>query len=566
MRLKTTIGLVPLLAIALNMWLPPAHAQDLASRQQNRQSAHQNIVRYVYGETGTGLADKCGLRAITYALANRASLPQGLQNDLQIVLSRPSLQKSIVSSHFRIHYDTAGPGAPALLNAQHLRIEGTANGFADSVAAIANYVYDVETGGLGYLPPPSDGQDGGGPEYDIYVVNFGNQYGQTTPETPLDAKADGGTFTTFMEIDHDFTFVRPDQNKGLPALRVTIAHEFHHAIQLGNYGYWVNETYYYEMTSTWMEDVVYNDVNDYYQYLRDAFQQPQLPFTSTSGVVDYGRAIWCHYVAKRFGREAVRRSWEEIRSASPLIAIDHALQGSPFNSSFPTAFAEWTQWNYFTGARSDADHYPEGSNYPVVVQDAVGFTPPSRDVSGSLGPLAAKYYQVLGSRDTLTLVLANLNVQAAQTQSGALYPYVYHLNSSQIDPTYTATKANIFYKLEVSDPANWSSWDGTSVLTFAPAAPYPNPFLPDGTSALYFPVPNLPASQRTPVGTLSVFSSSLDLIYTSAATSPIQRGGGRVFSWKGITNDNELAQTGVYFYVIDFAGQTTTGKIVLIRK
>jgi uncharacterized protein YjaZ len=39
-----------------------------------------------------------------------------------------------------------------------------------------------------------------------------------------------------MTIHKDFSFVTPDSNRGLRAMKVTVAHEYHHAIQLGNYG------------------------------------------------------------------------------------------------------------------------------------------------------------------------------------------------------------------------------------------------------------------------------------------------------------------------------------------
>jgi len=66
-------------------------------------------------------------------------------------------------------------------------------------------------------------------------------------------------YSSNIDINNDFigsSFF----TKGIQALRVTAAHEFHHAIQFG-YGWWgSDERYAYELTSTWMEDVVYTDV------------------------------------------------------------------------------------------------------------------------------------------------------------------------------------------------------------------------------------------------------------------------------------------------------------------
>ena len=62
----------------------------------------------------------------------------------------------------------------------------------------------------------------------------------------------------------------------LDALRVTAAHEFNHAIQLSYGVHWDDQNpidlYFIEMTSTWVEDVVYNDINRYLEYLPILFE------------------------------------------------------------------------------------------------------------------------------------------------------------------------------------------------------------------------------------------------------------------------------------------------------
>ncbi|HTR80530.1 MAG TPA: MXAN_6640 family putative metalloprotease, partial [Bacteroidota bacterium] len=343
-------------------------SRPLGIDRTTRQQSYNTLKQYMSDFGGSVTGEKCGLPAITYAIKNRDHLTPEVSQALQIILDRPTSQKSILVGSFRIHYDTTGIEAAAMLDSLYQPIPGTADQFADSVGAIANYCEWFETKVLGYLPSPADSMAGGGPEYDIYVVDLGD-YGFTTPETPINNKPQGGTYTSFMTIDNSFAFVNPPANRGLPGMRVTIAHELHHSIQIGNYGYWTNDIYFYELTSVWMEDVVFNDVNDYYQYEKSPegqFASPQVPFNTNSFIM-YSRAIWGHYIAKRFGRDAMLRTWEEIQSAPPLEAIDRALQKPPYNSSFNAAFAEWNVWNYFTGARSDsALYYPEGAAYPEI--------------------------------------------------------------------------------------------------------------------------------------------------------------------------------------------------------
>jgi hypothetical protein len=436
------------------------------------------------------------------------------------------------------------------------------------VAAIANYVWDFEINRLGYAPPPPDRGDGDGSEYDMYIQNLGNLYGDTTPEVQIDAPQEGQVYTTFIRVHHDFTFVNPPSNQGLPALRVTLAHEFHHAIQIGNYGYWQNDISFYEMTSVWMEDVVYTDVNDYYQYLRSSqghFAHPDVPFTST-GLIVYSRGIWPMYIAKRFGPDVMRQCWEKVKHDRPLQAIDNALHNPPSSSSLKNAFAEWSLWNHFTGFRSDpVRYYPEGANYPLMTQDGIGFTPPSRAIQGSSDDLASKYYQVVSATDTLTLVVSNLDIASAIAGLAGSHPYAYLLNSNKIDDSYKETAARIYVKFDVPDPSNWWNWvigkGGIEASLIAEGQPFPNPFRINGSASVRIPI-----TASAPLkGSLSILSSSMDLIYSWSGSSTPELGK-QVFHWNGKTNDDKLASSGVYFYVLELPAGVIKGKIAVLRK
>ena len=56
-----------------------------------------------------------------------------------------------------------------------------------------------------------------------------------------------------MMIDNDFTSYF---SSGINGARVTVAHEFHHSIQGGNYIFRPEDTFFYEITSTAMEEFV----------------------------------------------------------------------------------------------------------------------------------------------------------------------------------------------------------------------------------------------------------------------------------------------------------------------
>ena len=529
----------------------------LSSYQKLRVQSYEVLEQYMGNGQVIAAHDKCGLPAISFAIKNRDRLSPEVRSALDIILDRPTNQKNILSGRFRVHYDTTGTDAPAMLDSLYQKIPGTADQFADSVAAIANYCETYETQTLGYLPSPSDGDAGGGPEYDIYVASIGPPlYGFTTPDSVLINKPDGETYTSYITVDNSFQWVNPPVNRGMPALRVTLAHELHHSIQIGCYGYWTSDIFFYELTSAWMEDVVFPAVKDYLQYTSSSqgqFANPHVPFNSNDFIM-YSRAIWGHFVTKRFGIDAMLQTWKDISIVPPLQAIDMALSTPPYNSSFKSAFAEWTVWNYFTGARSDSvDYYPEGALYPEIVSTTIDFAPPSQSLGGNLSALSSAYYNINSGAETLPFLVSNINLDSAIARYLSTFPYSYSL--------VEGLNSNLSSNLIVSDPSNWYSkilLGGNTILD-----PFPDPFRANGSNVISIPVDG--AASAT--GTLCIFSSDMKLVYSGTLSSKLSTlFGGQVFQWNGEKNNEEMAASGIYIYFIQTQGQFIKGKFALLRK
>ena len=560
-------------AILLAAGLPQfiGRAADL---QVKPRSLHPLVAALSAADSG-GAPIKCGFVVLSQALGQRSGLSLETRTLLQGLMLRPLLQTSVASGIFRVHFDTSGINTPALLDASGMRIPGTARAYADSVTRILKEVADELETRHGFQLPPTDGTLGGGPEYDVYIEELSGEYGRTTPDVDI---PDGTTVTSFIEIDNDFSFVYPDSNKGLPALRVTIAHEFHHAVQIGSYAYWQSEVYFHEMTSVWVEELLFTEVNDYYLYLRSSsghFRAPHVPFT-TSDLISYSRGIWGIYLEKRFGPGLMRAIWEECRETRPTQAIDVILRQPSRNSSMTAAFTEWALWNYWTGARSKGTaYYPEAPAYPEIVLVPTEFVPPTTAITQKLPPLSTRYHQVLvptgtGRMDTVTLALNNVDYPSAL--SGTLLPisYTWRLASTPVDPSYRQTNAGIYVKLDVAEPLNWTAWiiedslanPGVSMASLEEGMAFPNPFTPDGSKFLYIPV-----DDPAPVsGSFSIYSGNMDRVYESG---PVRSSGvtRQLFSWDGRTSSGQSAPTGIYIYVLSLdGGKTVRGKIAVLRK
>ncbi len=556
--------ILPAVFTAVLCLAPGVVAQTL--QHVHRAGALQAQMSAFFPEGGEPV--KCGFPTLQGSLSQREPLAPELANALRSIMDRQPRQTSVVWQNFRVHFDTTGVDAPAMLDQNHQRIPNSAREFADSVLSILSFVADLETRILGYLPVPGDGLRGGGPEYDFYIAELGNMYGFTLADS---ATAEGGRSSSFVTIDNDFVFVRPDSNKGMPGLRVTIAHELHHAIQIGNYGYWSSDKAFYEMTSTWLEDVAYTNVNDYYNYLRSVnghFQNPTRTFTSEE-IIMYSRAIWCHFLAASFGPDIVRRSWEFIAGARPVSAIDMALETA--GSNLPTAFADWTYWNFFTAGQAvPGKYYPEATWYPAIVQTAAEVGAGGWSRTGTLEVLAAKYYQVTTGLDSMTVVVVNTDMEASLAGTPLTSEYTLSLRYDQPDASYHKTPIGLYASLQVADPSKWVMWYivGESIQgNFDPAGltegiSFPSPFIPGEQPTVYIPV----ADQQPVQGQVFVYSAGMDLVYASPPTSSVSYLTKQMFQWDGRTDAGSYAPTGVYLYVIELPDRRVTGKVAVIRR
>jgi hypothetical protein len=128
-------------------------------------------------------------------------------------------------------------------------------------AAALESVYDFEVNHFGYPPPPSDNGEGGDNKYDIYIINTGRDtYGYTVLENEISPGSK--RYTAYTVINDDFNGF---YTSGIDAARVTAAHEFVHAIHIGNYinRFFEGDEFFYELSATAMEHFVFATIKDY---------------------------------------------------------------------------------------------------------------------------------------------------------------------------------------------------------------------------------------------------------------------------------------------------------------
>lgn len=318
----------------------------------------------------TTVTFKCGTPFIISLLENRGKIDAAI---LEQLIVRPTRQKRLGTEHFVLHYDTAGT------NAVYHPLEdiNPANGvpdYIDSAALVFEYVWSYEVDTLGFPSPPAD-TGGGDTRYDIYFTHLGSSiYGQTWREDAIDSRR----YRSFIEMENDYQENSVYRNRPLDALKVTAAHEFFHAIHynLDAFEYHQGKAWWYEVSSVWMEDVVYDYVNDYLYYLPFYYDRPWLglgtystdPYDPARTLHPYASCVWARFLHERYDRDIMRRIWQicaNVGGYNLLPATDEAL--GEYGSDFRSAFREFAAWNYFTAGRADTiNKYSEANLWPRV--------------------------------------------------------------------------------------------------------------------------------------------------------------------------------------------------------
>lgn len=283
------------------------------------------------------------------------------QAALEAALDRPSgaYTYDSPSGFFKLHYNVTGTNAVST-------VDNNSNGVPDYVERIASYVDSslAKHRALGYLDPPSDGTAGGDSKYDVYFLNM-SYYGFTQAESP--GPAAWFDYTSYLVMNTDyFGFPSNTDPEGQQAgaAKATAAHEFHHAIQ---YAYNVGEVLWYmELDATYMEDIVFDHVNDNYNYLPYYMGDPEETLMQEDGAHPYASFIYGLYLSQRFDTSMAVAVWEGARFHDLFQTVADTLDAR-YGVDRDSSFVEFTYWNYITGTRDDGMHHDEASEYPTMV-------------------------------------------------------------------------------------------------------------------------------------------------------------------------------------------------------
>jgi hypothetical protein len=274
-----------------------------------------------------------------------------------------------------VHYVTTTDDAPDLTDVD------PANGvpdYVDVTSATLGEVWAAEVTTYGFRAPKSDltsTNNGGSGLIDVYIAQLGDDgfYGYCTTDDPNTDPTSGYPyydFSAYCVVDDDFSPFEYPPPAGIEALQVTMAHEFFHAIQFAYDA--LDDLWFMESTSTWIEDEVYDDVNDSLQFLaRSPLSEPEKPLDANNTFNVYGDWIFPRFLVESTGDPTIiRRVWEyadasaigpDLYGIKAYAKVIKGLETAPgAKAKFRWVFADFGMVNDVPAA-----FYEEGVDYPI---------------------------------------------------------------------------------------------------------------------------------------------------------------------------------------------------------
>jgi hypothetical protein len=184
--------------------------------------------------------------------------------------------------------------------------------YAQQALEVAEQVADTYAA-AGYAAPLPDGGLGGDARLDVYLADVGARgglYGYCTTDGPVSRSVP--THPAYCVVDNDFATAQFPRKSPLQNLRVTLAHEYVHAVQFA-YDYW-EDLWLMEATATWAEEQVFDAVDDNRQYLDDGqVGRPDLSLDHAGGGAPYGNWVFFQFLSER---------WPDTTGTMPTIVLD----------------------------------------------------------------------------------------------------------------------------------------------------------------------------------------------------------------------------------------------------
>ncbi len=500
-----------------------------------------------------------------------------LEHSPVILSDKPDMTHSYVSpsGKFKIHYDKAGRHAVELTDKDQNGVPD----YVDSVAYYFDFVFDAMVNRLGYHSPCPESDTA---YYDVYLIEIGNglkgdvYYGATSVDAEVYPRKIFPRYYSYIVLDNDYSpndmtidddkTYRTFTTTGIDGMKVSVAHEFSHAVQFMYGTPYSNMFSINEMMSVYMENKMFPQSKDFLQYIRAMFKEfYKYPFGKGTADIGYSWGIYFHFVDLFFGEQTVKRMWELVESG--LIeypALDSALKEQ--GSSIRGSWGELLSWLYHTGSRTiDGYSFEQARNFPEFTFAHVGEINPQGNfnIAGQILPFEIRpirYIVSTGEKfdtpDTLDFLFSNTDISLVNSQYMSLVDYnlSYPNQSEGSKPICDAS-----YLLTINSVYTDTAFCRKGHTTVASESPYPSPFDYSKDRLIYIPTP-----KTVPYGTkvfVQIFNSEMVevwsgeqkvMVHNSRRVAPIE------------LNKRDIG-SGIFIYRVTYSEKSEIGKFVVKR-
>ena len=191
---------------------------------------------------------------------------------------------------------------------------------------------------------------------DVYI---GNKYAYN-PEIGYVFISDAyDGYATAYSDGTPYFVINPDIE--LNILKVTLAHEFFHTIQYAygldkvNNDIWNKNIWFLEATAVMMEDEVFDNINDYVNYLNYYLPYTNLALDYANGGIEYGKVLFAKFIKEKYGIKKIKKIFEDYETNETI--LDDIKKEFNFDK---------LMLNYAKCLANEKNCFKEGVTYPKI--------------------------------------------------------------------------------------------------------------------------------------------------------------------------------------------------------
>lgn len=509
--------------------------------------------------------------------------------------TRPTLDTFVRSPNglFRIHFNTVGVHAVDTTDNNGNRIPD----YIDSVRYYMDYAYSEQVDRMKYRKPLS--YSGDSTAWDVYVMEIGNEpgsiidgvamsgyYGLTYPvDTRMqECSVNRLRSAAFMVLDNNYssgdsvtegtTKRRVYRDTAMLALKVTIAHEFHHMIQYA-YAADIPSSMINEMTSVWMEHRLFPESLDYLQYMKPLFLSSDTRYwtdTRNARSAGYAHAFFFQYLEERGRDSIVREMWNNLgtcfaadaKSTDPFVALDTALVRS--GSSLAEEWILCLPLVYATGYRRDRIDQPfsNAELMPLMIpfnNASCDYSEPSLGLQCGIESFQFRLFRCVvpagDTRATDTIDVLCTNAEYPKSTS-----VNFTVTSSRVTNSLPLGSTPYYYRLESTDPTVRvydTVFFSNGFTLRADAKPFPQPYSLVNQTPMWFTVPVDMSGEKKVQLTVTALDGTIVHNQDREVVLDAERKV-RAVLWDPVSPD---LSSGVYIYTLQSSSSRYTGTFLV---